>query len=475
MKTTFMESLLNLISPSGGLELGLDMALKGVLLLVVATLWVWGLRRSSAAVRHLVWCLAVTGLLLLPVLTLILPQWRLPVLPAWRLAHANNAARGSGNGPFESSLPPELALSERTVLDQQSSLAVSQGLGDVLPGTLDRTHDGLEAAFNPPAGNISWPEAFGCLWAIGVTLMLLPSLVGALALRRIRRQAKRVTSPDWLRQLQEAQETLRLRRRVTLFQSGQTTMPMTWGTWLPKLLLPVEADTWPVERRRMVLLHELAHIKRWDCLTQTLARVARALHWFNPLAWLVVGRMRFEREQSCDDLVLTTGAKASEYADELLQLATRLRGLRFATGAAVAMARRATLEERLLAILDHSRCRRSVTRWTLALAVGLMVLTVTPLAILHAAAPATEKDTNTTAPPEGLSAAELLPKPLPQRIQKFFAAKAQQAHELAAAEHHKLPEEIEDYFAAAARGDWSGLTNIYAQLRHQAPGVWRHQ
>ncbi len=79
---------------------------------------------------------------------------------------------------------------------------------------------------------------------------------------------------------------------------------MTCGAWHPVLLLPDAAENWPLERRRVVLLHELAHIKRLDWLTQTLAYIAGSLHWFNPLVWLAARRMRVEREQACDDLVL---------------------------------------------------------------------------------------------------------------------------------------------------------------------------
>ena len=61
-----------------------------------------------------------------------------------------------------------------------------------------------------------------------------------------------------------------------------------------------------------VLLHELAHLRRRDPLWQLVAHCGLALHWFNPLAWFAVRRLRIEQERACDDFVLRAGIRASE-------------------------------------------------------------------------------------------------------------------------------------------------------------------
>jgi bla regulator protein blaR1 len=90
---------------------------------------------------------------------------------------------------------------------------------------------------------------------------------------------------------------------------------VTWGIVYPVVLLPDDADSWPEERRRFVLVHEMAHVKRLDALTQLAGQLALALFWFDPLMWVANRRMQLEREHACDDYVLRHGTAPSKYAD----------------------------------------------------------------------------------------------------------------------------------------------------------------
>ena len=142
-------------------------------------------------------------------------------------------------------------------------------------------------------------------------------------------------------------------------------MPVAYGVWRPTVLMPAAADGWTEDRLRIVLLHELAHVKRRDCLTHMLAQVACGLYWFNPLAWVAARRVRAERERACDDLVLAAGTPGPDYADQLLEIARVMRAGRFPSivaGASLAMAHRSQLEGRLMAILDPSVPRSGVSR-----------------------------------------------------------------------------------------------------------------
>src|SRR6185437_10790998 len=202
----------------------------------------------------------------------------------------------------------------------------------------------------------SWLVVVLAVWSSGIMLMLAYSSLGFFQLRRIASGARQLKEADWMLLLNETRARLHLRRRVILLQSPNNLMPFTWGWLRPKVMMPADADQWSAERRRIVLLHELAHVKRRDCLAQSIARMICAVYWMNPLAWLAARRMCIERERACDDLVLDGGCKASDYASELVQIASAFRRVTQAAG--IAMARNSNLEQRVTAIVDPSRARR---------------------------------------------------------------------------------------------------------------------
>ena len=150
-------------------------------------------------------------------------------------------------------------------------------------------------------------------------------------------------------------------RPVSVLIHPDRTMPVVWGIRRSRLVLPAAARQWSGEQLRSVLLHELAHVKRRDTMTQLLAQVACALHWFNPLVWFAAWRLGVECERACDDLVLASGVRPSAYAGHLLDVVTGLSPARWTPSCGLAMARKSSLEGRLVAVLSENRNRRGVS------------------------------------------------------------------------------------------------------------------
>jgi beta-lactamase regulating signal transducer with metallopeptidase domain len=386
-----MTGLLSLVSTWSLVDLALKSAAVMLLALVVAML----LGRASAAWRHLIWCLSATSLLLLPVLALALSAWRVTWLPQWaaeptRLAETAPLA---GTGEIAQAPADRIAAPGAVAPDAGPSTAT------VLPPFAARSTEAAEASL-PAAiettstrrGPLLWlPIA----WAVGALSSLVPLGAGLWQLAALHRRSRVIDDPRWLALLGELRRQLALCRNVQIRRSVGGLVPLTWGTLTPTLLVPAEAHAWPDERRRLVLLHELAHVRRWDWLTQLLAQVACAAYWFNPLVWLAARQMQIERERACDDLVLASGASASAYARELVALAAGLSKSQLSTLVAVPMARRGALESRLRGILDNRRPRTAPTSRAICLGVALAAAAMAPLAVLRAGPPeSTRSETN---------------------------------------------------------------------------------
>ena len=149
---------------------------------------------------------------------------------------------------------------------------------------------------------------------------------------------------------------LRIARPVRVLLHPSAIIPHTFGVWHATLVLPRNADHWPRDRQERVITHELGHVRRGDALECVLMRFVMAVLWFHPLAWLLARRLVATREAACDDIVLLRGARASEYATDLLDTVRNARATRL-PAAVPAMAQRTDLHTRLSDILDATRPR----------------------------------------------------------------------------------------------------------------------
>jgi beta-lactamase regulating signal transducer with metallopeptidase domain len=167
------------------------------------------------------------------------------------------------------------------------------------------------------------------------------------------------------------------------------------GLIVPVILLPLDAETWSAERRRIVLAHELAHVASRDCLASVIAQLAVAIHWFDPLVWLAARRLRIERELAADDQVIAKGVLASSYAEHLLALATSDRPM---PAGALAMAEPSQVSVRIRALLT-TRTRTPLGRARFA----LLAAGVTLAALVACATPERDREPAPAPPAETTS------------------------------------------------------------------------
>ena len=339
---------------------------KAALIFLTATGAALVLRRSSATARYLVWMLVMVVVLGLPLFTLLLPGWETP-----RMTTAVRE-RPPVVAPIQPSIQPP------------APPTVSPASQDAPPApAIVRPHPAappVAVAAPPvtPKPAIDWMRLFFLAWLAGACCFLLRIYIGLRIAHRLLRTAWRVA---WAEELAAARDALRLYRPVQLYVSAKVSVPLTWGIIAPVLLLPADAEDWSPERRKLVLLHELAHAKRWDYCFQLLGQCALAVHWCNPLAWFALSRLRAEQEMACDDLLLKTGCRASDYAVHLLAIA---QGLSHHPPllTAIPMARAGGLQARLRMLLDGN-VNRKVLTWTAAIALLFLIAATLIFAAMH--------------------------------------------------------------------------------------------
>ena len=324
--------------------------IKATALLVLALGISVALRRAPAGARYVVWLATLVALLLVPAMNVWAPL-RVAVLPAESL---------------------DVAPAPAAVQQARTPMVADQG--------------GLNVAAVAQTLSADSPRSLSSIlltvWG-SVALALFGWLaLGALQVRRITRQARTLVDDSWLTPLYETADRLELDNVPRLVMSDAIEMPFACGIRRPTIVLPASAELWNDERRRVVLFHELAHIRRRDLLGHTLGRIVCAAYWFHPMVWSAAKRLRAESERACDDLVIACGARASDYASHLLDIVTGVRR-QGAPATALPMANKREFEGRMLAILDPTQKRATPSRGQqllLALGLGSLALTIAAVA-----------------------------------------------------------------------------------------------
>ena len=368
----------------------IDVALKSFVVMAFITISVGVVRHSSAAIKHRIWTLGIVGVLLVPLLSVLLPSYRLAILPADVAAEEKSAQPPSiapTNPPTSvsyenvaSSLPttsagPLVAESDLVNFNDANAGVEIAGIASVDPFAASTVVGVMQNNVAAPIARssfIGWFTSLMVVWAVGTIALLIPWLIRSLRTRRWIANGMPVQQGEVKPLHDQVCRSIGRGRSVRLLECPELAMPCAAGWFRPVVMLPSAAMCWPTDRLRPVLLHEMAHVIRRDMLIQSLAEIARAAYWFNPLVWLSVSRLPFEREQACDDLVLASGVAASDYAQVLLDVAKDFR--RSQAGIGLAMARPEDLPRRLKSMLDKTRSHIPLSRSTAILMLIAMLL-----------------------------------------------------------------------------------------------------
>ncbi len=337
-----------------GIFFALGLLARATAILAATAIAVFALRRASAATRHRVGTTGLGLALLLPLLSLVLPRVSIP-------------------------------------------------LGAPL------------AAWTASAPRLLWLALALGLWGAGSVVVAVRLVAGGLRVRRLALEAVPIRDADWIADQHAAARRLDLSRPVAVKESEEISVAITSGWRRPFLLVSRAARLWAADRRQVVLLHELAHVKRSDWPALLVAELAVALYWFHPIALWLGKRVRRDAEQACDELVIASGTKPSVYAAHLLGIFRALGSTPQAATPALAIARPHHFEERLRAILDPRANAGKPGAWAPRFAAAGLVAVA---AVVSAVEPR---------PPTTLVAAARCAPPCPSASGKLAPAAAAQA------------------------------------------------
>jgi beta-lactamase regulating signal transducer with metallopeptidase domain len=352
------------------------------------------LRKKSASVRHCVLSTAVVFSILTPAFNAVMPVW--DVSAFFRVASQHPAV-----APIRAQILAMTSSATRVVT--QPLPGAETGAADAVPRTQG---DGAVVA-------VSFPRLLLLLWASGSLVGLIVLLAGVARLAAVLAGSVPVPDGTWRRLAGLISSEYGLKSVVHLLESRNSSVLVTWGALRPRVVLPAGSAEWPEQRARIVLRHELAHIRRGDWIVQMIAQTLRILYWFNPVVWIVCRRLRLESECACDDTVLADDIKGHEYAEHLLDLARVLNRPGQSWSAALTMARPSTIERRFSVMLNPGLNRCPVTRF------ALLSMVFTGLAItlfLSAASTATPIRTTAASPLSATSEATIMPERAPTAV-----------------------------------------------------------
>ena len=230
------------------------------------------LRRQSAAVRHWVLALAVGCAATVPLVESMGPSWQLS-------GAVSGAIMRFGTSP------PSGSVTTRTEPQPPAggSTASARAPGMAAPADSSRTPTARE-----------WLRM---TWGAGAILGVLLLVSGLGRLAWLASRARRLSGGVWVDLAGELAREYRLGRPIQVLQSDHASLLATWGFFRPSIIVPAGADSWTPDRIRVVLSHELAHVRRGDWIVQLGAELLRSFYWFNPLTWIVCRQLRLDSEQ----------------------------------------------------------------------------------------------------------------------------------------------------------------------------------
>ena len=352
-------------------------AQASVIIIALVVTWPWLTPRVPAKWLYAFWVAAI--------LRLVIPG-TLPggmdagMLTRWRTTPESVVPAGQAGNGLQPSVARETAgLATPTDSGLNSAAAPDRvRAGGRLPVSAGPTRAENPSAIAARRFAWEWPTFLRFAWLAGVLVGAAWMLWQHVRLRLMVSSSRAVTDVPVLAMLDECKTLMGVRREVGLAETPALRGPALVGVWRPRILLPSGmAGNTPPSELRHVLLHELAHLRRWDLAMNWLAAWVSILHWFNPLVRLACSRMRRQQEIACDDKVLAALAPQEwrQYGHTLVNLSGSFTS-QPALGRVGILENNKQLEQRIIMISNHHGSITTGNRIAPAILLGLATVSI---------------------------------------------------------------------------------------------------
>ncbi len=294
----------------------IELSLKATIILLVSALIIVMSHKLSAQFRHWIISLTFIILLILPVAVKWIPRFELPV-PV-HLSRTNQAfveSLSQKNQLSRLEQINEVRTQSTPFSDYSKKGPVNQHVEEMLIGTqhpFDKSSQEIATTAIPSSSH--WHLTLFIIW-LGISACFILRLSWGIIQVHLLAQKSIPFSTNQMINVPQA---------VKVVHHEEVSVPMTYSLFRPTILLPSMAKDWPKETIHAVLLHELAHIRRYDFWIHVCSSVSASLYWFHPLMWWIKHRQWVEREKACDEYVLKMGISPQNYATQLVYVAKNL-------------------------------------------------------------------------------------------------------------------------------------------------------
>ena len=293
---------------------------QGVLLFITVICVLRTIRKLNATTRYIILWLTLLTLAFLPFLRLLL-------------------IAGESIDFMPASSKQETADKRSPVLSKQRSNLSSFDSGRLTESDGEKSFLGRLPDFksiNIPIPMKVLPSLILGLWILVTIFMLSRLLRSHFYTRRLKRDVL-ILSPAYQQEIAEFIRSTGVKRKVAIYATSNVRMPMVIGLFNPVILIPNDLmGELTEEQLKHVILHELAHIRRWDDWTNLIERIIEAFYFWNPMVLCIGRQMNLEREIACDDWVIILSGEPKSYAlclTKLIEASTLTSGRIIATGA----------------------------------------------------------------------------------------------------------------------------------------------